>query len=113
MTTQLKDLKGEIDELYKEIRREKEKRDNTADVAEKAIILDSITVLNARLDARSATRDRIIDAALAAAPFAGKNPPLALDASVPPLHANTPNPPLVVASLSSSTRFKPRFEPRF
>ena len=106
MTTQLKDLKGEIDELYKEIRREKEKRDDTT---------KSIERLESRLDARSTTRDALALhlAALAAAPFAGKNPPLALDASVPPLHANTPNPPLVVASLSSSTRFKPRFEPRF
>ena len=113
MTTQLKELKGEIDELSKEIREEKKKRDNTADVAEKGIILESIAVLYSERAARSATRDALLLRNPVPAPAPGKNPPLALDASVPPLHAHTQHPPLVVASLSSSTRFKPCFEPRF
>ena len=74
MTTQLKELKGEIDELSKEIREEKKKRDNTADVAEKGIILESIAVLNTRLDAARAHR-RELSVALAAAPSPGKNAP--------------------------------------
>ena len=76
MTTQLKELKGEIDELSKEIRQEKKKRDDTADVDEKVVILDSIKVLNAEKAARSATRDALVLRLVPApAPSPGKNTP--------------------------------------
>ena len=109
MTTQLKMLKDEIDAVTKKIDEEKEEW-KTATPEKAAVYLKSIDVLNEALKGLRASRDRIIDAATAA-PAPGKNPPLALDASVPPLHANSQHPPLVVASLSSSTRFKPCFEP--
>ena len=83
-------LEGEIDELSKEIREEKKKRDATADDTEKAIILDSaIKVLYSDRSVLIADRSRLLAAAV---PTPGKNPPLTADASVPPLHANTPTP---------------------
>ena len=73
MTTQLKELKDEIDDLIVLIANKETERKDEPDVAEKAIILESIAVLNARLDARSATRDHLLLAAVTTAP--GKNTP--------------------------------------
>jgi hypothetical protein len=71
--------------------------------------IDALTAEKAALITRIATFDELVlikarADALASAPAPGKNTPLALHASVPPLHANTPNPPLVVASLRSNSR---------
>ena len=71
--TQLKELKGEIDELSKEIRQKEDKRDNTADVSEKAILLASIADLKVEKAARSTTRDAL--ALRLPAPAPGKNTP--------------------------------------
>ena len=71
--TQLDKLNKEISDAVSLIAAKEEKREKTDDVAEKAIILESIAVLNARLDARSATRDHLLLAAVTTAP--GKNTP--------------------------------------
>ncbi len=92
MTTQLKELKGEIDELSKEIREEKKKRDNTDDVAEKGIILESIAVLNTRLDAARAHRHEIT---------------LRLPVPVPTPVRTRLSPPTLVSPLYTRTRQPP------
>ena len=105
-----------IGEITTKIEEATEKWEKATTPTDKAFYDKSIDALNGRLDRLVITLNDllIINArALAADPAPGKNPPLALNASVPPLHANTPNPSLVVASLSSSTiRNKPRFKPR-
>ena len=74
---QLADLKGEIDAAAAEIHVKEAKRENTPDVAEKAVILKSIDVLNSRLERLIATRDKLIDASIAAqVPAPGKYTPL-------------------------------------
>ena len=82
-TQQLKDLKGEIAELSKEIRDEKTAWLNAADDATKEFYATSIERLNSRLEARSADRSLLL-AALVAAPAPGKKPPLALYVSPHP-----------------------------
>ena len=72
-----------------------ELRDEKAALIARIATFDELVLIKARADALVP----------APAPAPGKNPPLAVDASVPPLYANTQHPPLVVASLSSSTRF--------
>ena len=91
MDKQLGDLKGEIDAINLKIEKLEDKRENTADVTERAVILDSIKTLNARLEARSATRDQLLLNA-SAAPAPGKNTPLAFYVT-PPLYMRTYRPP--------------------
>ena len=74
MTTQLKELKDEIDDLIVLIANKETDRKDESDVAEKAIILKSIERLNARLDARSATRDHLLRNPVPA-PAPGKDAP--------------------------------------
>ena len=97
MDKQLGDLKGEIDAINLKIEKLEDKRENTADVTERAVILDSIKTLNARLEARSATRDQLLLNA-SAAPAPGKNTPLASRASTsaPPPCMRTPFPSVFV-----------------
>ena len=63
---QLTDLKGEIDAAAAETHVKEAKRESTPDVGEKAIILKSIKVLNEALKGLRATRDKLIDASIAA-----------------------------------------------
>ena len=71
---QLSKLNGEIDAIAAEIRVKEAKRESTPDVAEKAIILKSIDVLNSRLERLIATRDKLIDASIAVpVPVPGKS----------------------------------------
>ena len=87
-------LEGEIDELSKEIREEKKKRDATADDTEKAIILDSaIKVLYSERAARSATRDHLLRLLAAPAPAPGKNTPSRPRRQCPPSTRELATPP--------------------
>ena len=103
---QLSKLNDEIVALAKYIRDKEAEWKQEASPEKAAVHLKSIERLNIEKTRVLDTRDRIIDAALAAAAAAtpGKSTPLALDDGAPPLYANTQQPPLVVASLSSSTR---------
>ena len=89
--TQLDKLNKEIDATVILIAKKEEKRDKTSDGTEKAIILDSaIKVLYSDRSVLIADRSRLL---AAAAPAPGKNTPLAVDASVPPLYAKHTTPP--------------------
>ena len=89
-TTPLAKLNGEIDELFKDIRDEKKKRDDTTDDTERAIILKSIERLESRLDARSATRDYLL---LNPVPNPGKNTPSRPRRQCPPSIREHAKPP--------------------
>jgi hypothetical protein len=119
MEKQLDVFKGEIDVLKGEIATLTEKIElkesqlMAAAEADKADIRTSIKNLNDDKKVLLAHR-RELSVAAAAADARGKYPPLAADANSPPLYPNTPNPPLVVAPLSSETPlFKPSFKSRF
>ena len=73
---------------------------------EKAAIKQSIKESKEALTRLRADRTSALALAAASVPTPGKNPLLAVDASVPPLYANTQRPPLVVASLSSEAPFQ-------
>ena len=92
-------LDGEIDATSARII-EKEEERKTATPEEKTRLDKYIDVLNARLDAASATRDALALALYAApAPAPGKNTPLAFDVSAPPVYAeHTIPPPLLCVS---------------
>jgi hypothetical protein len=89
----------------------KEEKLETAEGDKADDLRDSLTDLRAERAALRTQRHELSLLLPAADPAPGKNTPLAVDASVPPLYANTLHPPLVVASLSSSTRFKPACPP--
>ena len=73
---QLADLKGEIDAAAAKIDAEKAEW-KKANAEDRPIILKSIDVLNSRLERLIATRDKLIDASIAAqVPAPGKSTPL-------------------------------------
>ena len=77
MEKQLADLKGEIDAAAAEIHVKEAKRENTPDVAEKAVILKSIGVLNEALKGLRDHRRELSLASIAAqVPPPGKGTPL-------------------------------------
>jgi hypothetical protein len=116
MDTQLEIVNRDIVAVGKQIVDEKAELKDAPE-ADKADIRKSLERLESRLDALIAhRRDLSVALAAALAPVdpRGRYPPLAVDASFPPLYTNTPNPPLVVAPLSSETPiFKPSFKSRF
>ena len=63
---QLADLKGEIDAITAKIDAKEAERKTEADGLEKGLLLKSINKLNARLERLSTTRDKLIDAIIAA-----------------------------------------------
>jgi hypothetical protein len=75
VTTKLLDkLNGEIDAVTAEIRAERAERKSEADVEERAIILKSIYLLNARLERLDAHRRELSLASIAApVPAPGKS----------------------------------------
>ena len=74
---QLADLKGEIDAAAAEIHVKEVKRESTPDVAEKAVILKSIDVLNDTLKCLISHRRELYLASIAApVPAPGKSTPL-------------------------------------
>ena len=74
---QLAELKGEIDAVAAKIDAEKAKRDSTPDVAEKAVLLESIGVLNSRLERLISHRRELSLAGIAVpVPAPGKSTPL-------------------------------------
>ena len=88
--TQLDKLNKEIDATVILIAAKEEKREKTDDVDEKAFLRDSIKGLYSDRSVLIADRSRLL---AAAAPAPGKNTPLAVDASVPPLYAKHTTPP--------------------
>jgi hypothetical protein len=74
MKKQLDKLNEEIDAVAAKIHLDEAKRKRTPNVAEKAIILKSIDILNSRLEGLIATRGKFSDASTAAPIHApGKN----------------------------------------
>ena len=95
-----------------DIRDLKATRDKSSDLAATARYEKSIENLYSDRSVLIADRSRLEASPVISTP--GKNPPLAVDASVPPLYANTPNPPLVVHPLVwRRPLFKPCFKSRF
>ena len=82
-TTQLAKLNAEIDAITLLIASKEAKWESAADPDTKAVLLASIADLKAEKAARSATRDALA-LALVAAPAPGKKPPLALYVSPHP-----------------------------
>ena len=97
-------FKGQIDatnaairQKEDEVRLKEEKRESSDEVAEKAVILESINVLNSRIASDYASRDRYEQRLLALcaplAPAPGTNTPLAFDVSAPLYFSEHATPP--------------------
>ena len=89
----LEKLDSEIDTLTKKIGATEEEWKKEANPERAAVFLESIAVLNARLDARIATRDALLLLAAAPAPSPGKNTPSRPRRQCPPSTRELATPP--------------------